>query len=1136
MTVPNVVFNAIFNAASAQRVIGLLRSGLRSLLQAQTESVGLTRSSAGALSNYVGIVVKLAAAWTGVRTVVQGLAAGLEFNRIIESSKLGIAALITAEANLRDEHGKLLRGTDALAAAQGLAAAQLVKLRIAGIRTAATTEELVTSFQEAVGAGISVGLTLDQIRKFTVQVAQAATNINLPFNQLNQEVRSILQGTIDRNSRIAKALQLNNAEINAAKQQNRLADLLNEKFAAFNISGEAAVSTWAALSSNIKDAVQLIAGASTEPLFIRIRDAGLKALGQVFDINQAAIQRGFRGLVDGFKIVFDEIGLLGADAIAATVRGAQKLSEWIDHNKAAIQDTVTAAGTLVREFAGLVGDILAVATGMARSSIESGKFADAIRTATGFVRFLRDHIDTIVNTLKAMIAGGLVSAALSNPIGAAIAGIAILIGYLNRLNASQQTARAEDDRRVDAFGRNISSAVRLGAEYRNLARQIDQGKLKGQDLEDALNRLNVIQDELIRTDTRYRAAFSKTGDTYTEIGKRIRGVTGDQLNFLDAQMKTLAAQQRAAQEQLRQEGADQAVGDVLLQRAGESSGALRARQQRVNAIKQNISEIGASMGHLREVAAGALRTLEQSEREFLLVTLEAREGANKARIEAALKDQIDAAKARLKTAQATAKAESVIEQDKFEQNLISAKDYYIAVKDLQLAALNREEELAKLELTLAVFKADPGDIVKATEHQKQVEERRQEVIAESNRQIIKASRQAALDRRNVETEILSFGDPDDQLLARVRRITESFRTQLDQAFRRKDFKAVIDISRLIDLRSAKEQFDILKGLASDAEDTLQRRVQEIQLNLQSGAINQSQAQSQYAEALASTHAELLGVYVALKNLQPLFKDNPAFVAFLEQMGIRIRELGHNASLAADGMLKIKAGLREAVESGLATFFENIGDDSRTAAGLFKEFANSVINDMRRIISQVIASRIIQAIFRGFGAATAAPGAPAGATGGPVGRLGPRRGTGGGFMAGPGTTTSDEIPLVWVSRREFVEPAHVVDHYGAKWFEFQRQKRLPKDFVRMAMSGMNGAIALNIQRSNAFAMGGSLSNAITARANAPQPAEAKVHLTVGVDENGILRAWAGKPGRQVILNTVGKNPRYVDQVVNKSLKR
>jgi hypothetical protein len=1135
----NVTFNAVFNARSALRVIQQLQNGLNVIAGSQRASLALTRNTSSATSNLISNVIKLTAAWTGVRSVIGAIGAGLEFNKIIESSKLGIASLITAEADLRDEHGKLLKGTEALAAAQGLAGDQLNKLRIAGIRTAATTEELVTAFQEAVGAGVSVGLTLDQIRKFTVQVAQAATTINLPFNQLNQEVRSILQGTIDRNSRIAKALQLTNAQVNQAKQQNKLADLLEEKFKAFTIAGEEVVKTWAALGSNIRDAIQLLSGEVTRPLFTQVRDTALAALGQIFDFDRAEIREQFRGLINGFKVVFGEAGAILSQAINAAVGSAASLSVWLDKNKKAVQDTVTAVGTLIREFAGLVSDVISVALGMAKSSVASGSMADHIRVATGFVRFLRDHIDGVVLALEAMIASQLVAAAIVNPIGAAVAGVILLIGWLNRLKGAHEVARDEYNRTIDTFGRNVAEAVRLGEEYIALGRQIDQGKLKGQELTDALAQLASIQDRLIRSDERFRTAFSKTGETYDQVGQKIRNVTQDQLSFLDASIKTLQAQQKAGDVALEKLGAKRE--GPIIPFAGESPAAFSARQKQVAAIRAELDQIAGSLSIVQAAAASTFREIDKAERELRQVTIEAKEGANKARNLAALKDAVDAAKARLKTAEATAKEETKIEKAKFDLNLISALEFYGKTRDLQLAALNREQEVANLELKLAQLKSDPGEIAKAKEHQERVENTRREVIEQANLEILAASRAFAKQRREIDTEILTFGDRDDQLIARVRKITEQYRDALEKAFKNKDFSTVLKISRLIDLKTAKEQFDLLKDIAASAEADLQNQIAKIQLQFQTGVIGEPEAQRRFAAILGTTSSKLAGVVLEMEKLRPLLKDDPAFIEFLNSINQRVVELATDAALAADGMLKIKQAFRQALESGLTNFFADIGDKAKDAASLFREFANSVISDMKRIIAQVIASRILQVILGTAGAGSRGNITQSGgkALGGPAGSSAPRRGTGGGLMEGPGTTTSDDIPLLWVSRKEYVEPAHVVDWYGAGVFEAMRQKKIPRDFMRLAMAGITGATLLS--RSgfrNRFAEGGAVSMAATARANATQGQQARipVDLNVGVDREGILRVWRGRIGRDVVLGHVAQNPNAIEKLTSHALKR
>lgn len=58
---------------------------------------------------------------------------------------------------------------------------------------------------------------------------------------------------------------------------------------------------------------------------------------------------------------------------------------------------------------------------------------------------------------------------------------------------------------------------------------------------------------------------------------------------------------------------------------------------------------------------------------------------------------------------------------------------------------------------------------------------------------------------------------------------------------------------------------------------------------------------------------------------------------------------------------------------------------------------------------------------------------------------------GGLLQGPGTKTSDSIPI-WGSTGEFMQPAHAVDFYGVEFMEDIRRRRLP----RFAGGGLLGA--------------------------------------------------------------------------------
>lgn len=231
-----------------------------------------TSSNANRLSftfrRLFGILAAFAAARAGIQLIQDIVKEMIGFNARLEEARLGIASLITATGTVRDQFGGILEGGEALAAAFGLANRQIDLLRADAIRTKATFDELVQTFQIALAPGVGAGLDLDQIRRFTVQISQAATAIGLAGNQLAEEIRSILAGTIQaRTTRIATSLGITNEDIRRAKEAGVLFEFLNDRFQAFTRAGQEAEKTFGALFANLRGAFQLVLGAAGEQAF-----------------------------------------------------------------------------------------------------------------------------------------------------------------------------------------------------------------------------------------------------------------------------------------------------------------------------------------------------------------------------------------------------------------------------------------------------------------------------------------------------------------------------------------------------------------------------------------------------------------------------------------------------------------------------------------------------------------------------------------------------------------------------------------------------------------------------------------------------------------------------------------------------
>lgn len=197
----------------------------------------------------------------------------ITFNAQIEQANLGIASLLTAVGDVTDATGAAVDKTRQLALAQGEARRQIELLRRDALQTTATFEQLVATFQTALAPGFRAGLNVDQIRKFAISISQAAAAIGLSENQLAEEIRSILQGTIQaRTTRIAVALGITNEDIRNAKQLGTLSEFLNKKFEAFAVAGKESLNTFDNLIARVRSGLALILQSGGLTFFSRMKD------------------------------------------------------------------------------------------------------------------------------------------------------------------------------------------------------------------------------------------------------------------------------------------------------------------------------------------------------------------------------------------------------------------------------------------------------------------------------------------------------------------------------------------------------------------------------------------------------------------------------------------------------------------------------------------------------------------------------------------------------------------------------------------------------------------------------------------------------------------------------------------------
>lgn len=317
-----------------------------------------------------GLIGRFSALWAVVKSgegIASLVSVGIGFNATLQDARLGIGALITAQAKLTDGSGNQLNAQQSLTAAMAMGDDQIQKLRISGLQTAATTEQLVSAYQDAVGGGLRAGMSLDQIRKLTVQTVQAAGAMGVPMNQLNQEIRSILDGTIDRNSRVAIRLGITNADVAKWKSAGDLFEKLNTKMAAFSEAGKESMKNWSVMLSNMKEASQIILGDAFKAPMGNIQGALNKVMESLINVDTAQINSKIAPVVMMLKDLGNVLGDFTVGAIEAVSNALRGMGDWWAKNREAIQGTLAT-------FKMFVGDTLSFIGG----------------AAAGLIRFLAD--------------------------------------------------------------------------------------------------------------------------------------------------------------------------------------------------------------------------------------------------------------------------------------------------------------------------------------------------------------------------------------------------------------------------------------------------------------------------------------------------------------------------------------------------------------------------------------------------------------------------------------------------------------------------------------------------------------------------------------------------------------------------
>ena len=259
-------------------------------------------------------------------------------------------------------NGEALQWNDALAISANL----IDRMNTEALRTAATSEELVTTFRALLGPGLGAGMSIDQIQQLTTVGVNAVKSIGLDGRQLVQELRDLVQGGIQpASSTLATALGLTDADIKAAKNSSEgLFKFLMDRLQGFERASLETPKTLKGLMDQVDEAITRTGSIGMEPLQNRYKEF-LQEISDAliapdsFELNPAAIAsvREFSQEVADVASDLADIGqVTGVVVVPALKLGAEYLGVAADNTK------LIAAGFAVWKGGQIASDLYNVAT------------------------------------------------------------------------------------------------------------------------------------------------------------------------------------------------------------------------------------------------------------------------------------------------------------------------------------------------------------------------------------------------------------------------------------------------------------------------------------------------------------------------------------------------------------------------------------------------------------------------------------------------------------------------------------------------------------------------------------------------------------------------------------------------------
>lgn len=221
------------------------------------------------------------------------------------------AALANTLAVTEAATGKQIEGIQKIQALRAQAAAQQQELERKSFDLVGITSQQLQGVLAVTNQQSQVTrFTLQQNTDLAVRFAAALGTYQVPLDQANQEIRSILLAQVDQNSVLAQALGITNEQLRAEKERSTLYDFLLRKTQAATDANKLQAQTINGYSANLQELFEQFLRLAGEPLTAELTEQ----LGELYNFvlaNRDTLMDLAEGIGPGLAVAAD----LGGEAV-----------------------------------------------------------------------------------------------------------------------------------------------------------------------------------------------------------------------------------------------------------------------------------------------------------------------------------------------------------------------------------------------------------------------------------------------------------------------------------------------------------------------------------------------------------------------------------------------------------------------------------------------------------------------------------------------------------------------------------------------------------------------------------------------------------------------------------------------------